>query len=93
MPSDLVADELPEPVDPAVRVRRIPAQTAAAVRFAGRWSRSTYEAQTEELRALLAEAGLTVVGRPRYARFDPPWTPWFLRRNEVVIPVMGPEQA
>lgn len=30
---------------------------------------------------------VAVVGPTRYARFDPPWTPWFLRRNEIVVPV------
>jgi hypothetical protein len=37
--------------------------------------------------AALDAAGLEVVGPPRYVRFDPPWTPWFRRRNEVVVPV------
>lgn len=87
MPSTLPAGELPEPVDASVRTRRIPAQTAAALRFSGRWSRTSYDARTEELRRLMAEAGLRPAGRPRYARFDPPWTPWFRRRNEVVIPI------
>ncbi len=93
MPSDLAADDVPEPLDSSVRTRRVPAQTAAALTFSGRWSRSTYEARTNELLDLLAQAQLTVVGRPRYARFDPPWTPWFLRRNEVVIPVRSPSEA
>jgi hypothetical protein len=28
-----------------------------------------------------------VVGEPIWARYDPPWTPWFRRRNEVLIAV------
>jgi hypothetical protein len=60
---------------------------AAALRFSGRWSRSSYEKRTAQLLVAVATAGLEVVGPPRYARFDPPWTPWFLRRNEVVVPV------
>lgn len=90
MPTELSADELPEPLDPSVRTRRIPAQTAAALRFSGRWSRRAYELRAQELRHLLEEAGLAPAGRARYARFDPPWTAWFLRRNEVVIPVGTP---
>jgi hypothetical protein len=90
MPSALAADEVPEPVDSSVRTRLVPAQTAAALTFSGRWSRSTYEARTNELLALLAQEQLTVVGRPRYARFDPPWTPWFLRHNEIALPVRAP---
>ncbi|MCU0295691.1 MAG: heme-binding protein [Candidatus Nanopelagicales bacterium] len=90
MPSDLAPDEFPKPMDSSTRTRRVPARTAAALTFSGRRSRSSYDAHIDELVQLLTEAGLTTDDRPRYARFDPPCTPWFLRRNEVVIPVRGP---
>ena len=90
MPAGLSAEELPAPADPSVHTRRVPAETAAAVRFSGRWSRRTYEKQAARLLDAVRAAGLEVVGEPRYARFDPPWTPWFLRRNEVVVPVAEP---
>ena len=87
MPADVSAEDLPDPTDSAVRTRQVPAETAAALRFSGLWSRGSYEKRTAQLLAALETAGLTVGGDPRYARFDPPWTPWFLRRNEVVVPV------
>lgn len=87
MPADVSPENLPDPMDCKVHTRRVPTETGAALRFSGRWSRSTYEKRTEQLLAALDSAGLEVVGDPRYARFDPPWTPWFLRRNEVVVPV------
>lgn len=87
MPADVSDEDLPDPVDSNVSTRRVPAETAAAMRFSGRWSRSSYTKRTEQLLAALDRAGLEVVGAPRYARFNPPWTPWFLRRNEVVLPV------
>lgn len=94
MPADVSAEDLPDPVDSKVHTRRVPAETAAAVRFSGRWSRRSFEKRTEQLLAALDSAGLEVLGDPRYARFDPPWTPWFLRRNEVVVPVApGPGRA
>lgn len=87
MPADVGAEDIPDPMDSAVRTRRVPAETAAALRFSGRWSRRSFEKRAAQLRAALDVAGLEVVGAARYARFDPPWTPWFLRRNEVVVPV------
>jgi hypothetical protein len=87
MAADFSAEDLPDPVDSTVRTRRVPAGTAAALRFSGRWSRSSFEKRTAQLLAALDPAGLEVVGNPRYARFDPPWTPWFLRSNEVVVPM------
>ncbi len=87
MPADISVEDLPDPLDPRVHTRAVPAQTAAALRFSGRWSRRSYERKTSQLLTALEAAGLEVVGPPRYARFDPPWTPWFRRRNEVVVPV------
>jgi hypothetical protein len=87
MPADVSAEDPPDPLDSRVHIRVVPAETAAALRFSGRWSRSSFEKRSAQLLAALDAAGLDVVGAPRYARFDPPWTPWFLRRNEVVVPV------
>lgn len=87
MPSSLDEEHLPEPADPRVRTRAVPEQTAAALRFSGRWLARSFEKQARRLLAAVAAAGLEVAGPVRYARFDPPWTPWFLRRNEVVVPV------
>lgn len=84
MPADVSAEDLPDPVDSAVHVRRVPAQTAAAPRFSGRWSHSSFAKRSTQLLAAAEEHGLEVAGASRYARFDPPWTPWFLQRNEVV---------
>lgn len=90
MPSGFQLDGAPEPGDPQVRLRGVPAQTAAALRFSGRWTRGRYEQHADRLLAAVAAAGLEVAGPPRFARFDPPWTPWFRRHNEVVVPVLPP---
>jgi hypothetical protein len=42
-----------------------------------------------ELRGGVVAAGLEISGPPRFARFDPPWTPWFLGHNEVALPVVS----
>lgn len=89
MPAEFTADTLPTPTDPRIRVREIPTQTAAARIFTGRWSERIYQEQLAELHRAVAQAGLEITGPPRFARFDPPWTPWFLRHNEVVLPVDG----
>jgi hypothetical protein len=70
-----------------VRTRPDPARVPAATRFSGRWSRRDYDRRLTELREAISTAGLTAVGEPRFARFNPPFTPWFLRRNEIVIDV------
>jgi hypothetical protein len=87
MPSHFTAETLPAPDDARVRTREIPQQQAAAMRFSGRWTRKEFEERGAALRRAVAAAGLRPAGPVRYARFNPPWTPWFLRRNEVVQPV------
>jgi hypothetical protein len=87
MPDGSRLDELPPPSDPRVRMRAVPEQLAAAARFSGRWSASSYRTQVERLLVGVAAAGYEIAGAPRYARFDPPWKPWFARHNEVVVPV------
>jgi len=87
MPNGSTTAELPIPATERVAVHDVPEQVAAAATFSGRWTQSSYQRHVDTLMKDIATAGLTVAGRPRYARFDPPWKPAFLRRNEVVIPV------
>jgi hypothetical protein len=87
MPQDLSA--APAPADTSVRIRTEPERVAAATRYSGRWSRRDYDRRLAELRDAISAAGFTAKGEPRFARFNPPFTPWFLRRNEIVIDVEG----
>lgn len=87
MPSAFTLDTLPEPLDPRVQLRAVPPTRLAVVRYAGLWSDRNYEDNLARLRQAVADAGLRVLGEPVYARYDPPWTPWFLRRNEIWLPV------
>ena len=90
MPAGFDLASAPRPTDPDVRLRAVPAHTAAALRFSGRWSRGRYEDHAARLLGALEVAGVEVSGPLRFSRFDPPWTPWFRRRNEVVAPVAVP---
>ena len=90
LPAGMTADTAPVPSNPDVKIRAVPGSLAAAVRFSGSGSKSAFEQRNDGLQAALALAGLTAVGPPRFARFDPPFKPWFLRRNEVVQDVQEP---
>jgi hypothetical protein len=87
MPQGSTQESLPDPGDARVAIRAVPTELAAAARYSGRWTSSSYEQQTDRLLRAVHDAGLETTGPPRFARFDPPWTPWFRRRNEVVVPV------
>jgi effector-binding domain-containing protein len=87
MPASYTRETLPEPEDPKVTLRQVPARRMAAVRYAGFWSEKNYLRYKLELESWIHERGLAVVGDPIWARYNPPFTPWFLRRNEILIPV------
>ncbi|WP_344357623.1 heme-binding protein, partial [Micromonospora lupini] len=88
MPATFTAATLPEPLDPRVRTREVPGQLAAAMRFSGRWTEQAFSQRATLLGRSVTAAGLQPTGAIRYVRFDLPWKPWFLRRNEVVLPVV-----
>ena len=87
MPASYTMETLPEPEDPKVTLRQVPARRMAAVRYSGFWSEKNYLRYKLELESWIHEKGLTIVGDPLWARYNPPFTPWFLRRNEILIPI------
>jgi SOUL heme-binding protein len=89
MPAGLTAQSLPVPTNTRIHTRQIPEELAAAVQFSGRWTRTAFAERGAALNKAVVGAGLQPAGPIRYARFNPPWTPWFLRRNEVVLPIEG----
>jgi len=87
MPASYTLETLPEPEDPKVTLRQVPARRMAAVRYSGFWSEKNYIRYKLELESWIREKGLTIMGDPLWARYNPPFTPWFLRRNEILIPI------
>ena len=84
-------DTLPAPNDPRVNIRKVEARTVAVNRYSGTWSQSNYDQHEAELLAALKEDGIETVGDPMLARYNGPFTPWFLRRNDVIIEIAWPD--
>ncbi len=89
LPATLTIDTAPQPTNARVHLRRVPEALVAAISYRGRWTEEGYDDHLAQLRSALAEAGFTSVGEPRFARFDPPLRPAFLRHNEVLLNVEG----
>jgi hypothetical protein len=87
MPSTYTLETLPEPGDERVLLREEPANRFASVRYSGFWSQGRYDKNLQELRRWINERGMEATGEPVWARYDPPFMPWFLRTNEILIPV------
>ena len=87
MPAKYTLDTVPRPTDPRIRLRAADSRLVAARRYSGRWTQRRYAEEEQRLLKAVAAAGLEVTGSPEYARYNPPWMPWFLRRNEVLVEV------
>lgn len=85
MPSAWTLDTLPEPVDSRVHLREVPPRRVAVIRYSGTWSQANYDSHLEALTKGLAQHGLAPKGEPVWARYDPPYKPWFLRTNEILV--------
>ena len=88
LPAGLTMATVPTPEDPRVRILTVPGQTLAVRRFTGWRGASEVDAEEAELREALDGTAWRPAGESAAFFYDPPWTIPFLRRNEVVLPVV-----
>jgi hypothetical protein len=87
LPASYTLETAPTPLDKTIEIRAVPAQLVASWRYSGRWTENNYREHEAELRAAIEARNLEVAGEPILARYNPPFMPSFLRRNEVLVPV------
>ena len=85
MPGQYTLETLPKPNNPLVTLREVPASNYAVVRFSGFTGEDKVANKTAELMAWLDGKGIIPVGKPELARYNPPWTLPFFRRNELMV--------
>ena len=85
MPSQYTMQTLPKPNNPNITITEVPAQTYGVIKFSGLAGSKKVATKTEELQSWMQTQNLTITGEPELARYNPPWTLPFLRRNEVMI--------
>lgn len=93
VPRKYSRDTVPKPLDPRVSIREVGARKVAVWRYSGRWTEENFREHEQQLRQILtrkqlpAEPGDSAI----IARYDAPFMPWFMRRNEVIIPLVAAE--
>jgi hypothetical protein len=89
VPRKFNRETVPKPVDSRITIREVPARTVAVWRYSGRWTEENFREHERDLRALLVRKGLRATSGDSaiIARYDAPFMPWFMRRNEVLIPI------
>jgi hypothetical protein len=87
MPAEYSLSDLPDPVDGAVEIRRVPASKMAVVSYKGGWGEKNYTTHKVRLMTLISATEWTISGEPIWARYNSPLRPSFMRSNEVMVPV------
>jgi len=87
MPRGSTLETLPRPNSPRVQLHALAAVRVAVVRFGGLARHDDVAAKTLALSRFVTAQRLQAIGPPSLAQYDPPWTLWFMRRNEMMIPV------
>jgi hypothetical protein len=90
LPKGVTLASAPEPIDPRVELREVPGRRVAVIRYSGLWSQSNYDEHLDKLQAALRATQVTWTGEPTLSRYDPPFTPGFMRRNEIWLTVQSP---
>ena len=89
LPKGVTVANAPEPLDARVQLREVPPTQVAVIRYSGFWSESNDSEHLSKLQTALRSAGLTWAGEPVYSRYNAPFTPWFMRRNEIWLQLAG----
>ena len=87
MPRSYTLETLPTPTDARVKIVTIPEQKMAVIRFSWFRTNDRVQAKKQELLAVLKRDGVGVRGEPKYAGYNPPWTPPWMTRNEVLVEI------
>jgi hypothetical protein len=87
LPRGVTLAAAPKPIDPRVTLREVESRRVAVIRYSGFWSDANYDEHLSILQQVLRSAGQAWTGDPIYARYNAPFVPWFLRRNEIWLPL------
>jgi len=85
VPSKYTMEDVPEPNDKRIKIHEVLERKIAVVRFRGRAGEESVDEQKARLLDILRRNGIEAVGEPFLMRYNSPWTPGFMRRNEIGI--------
>jgi len=87
MPRGFTLRTLPAPTNPKVHLVALPATRFAIIRFTGLTQAGDIAKQIKRLETFIEKRHLHVTGVISLARYDPAWRFWFLRHNELMVPI------
>ena len=88
LPKGVTAASAPEPLDARVKLLDVVPEQVAVIRYSGFWTDSNDAEHLAKLQAALRSADVKWTGEPVLARYNAPFTPWFMRRNEIWLTLL-----
>ena len=85
LPKAVAIKGAPAPSNSDVTLHELPGARYASYRYSGSSNPGSGEKAAAKLLAWAQEQHLHTEGYPIFAYYNPPWTPGFMRRNEVMI--------
>ena len=85
LPATFQSGGAPATTNQLVTLGQLAAGRFAVMQFSGGRNACNEAESLHRLKTWMTQQGLSVLSPPLYAYFDPPWTPTFLRRNEVML--------
>jgi hypothetical protein len=87
LPTTYSKETTPIPTNPAIKIEIRAQKDMAVLRFSGRTPEKRVEKFIQRLQSELQNQGIQSKGDPILMRYNSPFTPGFLRRNEVGIEI------
>lgn len=87
MPKTFTLNSLPTPNDKSIKLKEVKKTTFAVLSYSGTWSEDNYREAENKLLLTLKKSRIQTIGKPIFARYNSPFSIWFLRRNEVLIEI------
>jgi hypothetical protein len=87
MPAEYTLATLPTPNDKRIEIVEVLAHKSAVLRYSGYNNTEKVANMKAKLLQYLKRDSVVVVGAPRGAGYNPPWTPPFMNRNEILVDI------
>jgi len=87
MPSQYTLETIPKPTDSSVKLRQVPGKRFAALKYTGLNGEEKVSEKAQLLLNWVSSKNLKPLSPPQLARYNPPWSLPFLRRNEILVEI------
>lgn len=87
MPKQYTLSDLPSPNSSALKLKEVPSRLMAALTFSGSVNQNRLQEKQQALLNWITEKHYLPLGSLQLARYNPPFIPGFLKRNEVMIEI------